>query len=593
MAGTLDGLFRERVQQTPQHTAYSYFDRHQQKWTDLTWQQMAQYVARWQQAIEHSSLKAGDRVAICLKNSPDWVAIDQASLGLGLVTVPLYTDDREDNIAYIIKDTGARMLVLQDAKTWQQLQNHAADFESVEYVIVMEGELNDEPVPEHIQLYTPDSWLADAGSHLSERGGNPDDLATIVYTSGTTGKPKGVMLSHRNILTVAEGAGVAVKCYHEQRLLSFLPLSHTFERTCGYYVPMMWGMHIYYARSIQQLADDLQDIKPEVLVAVPRIFERFYERIQSQLASSSSTKQHLFNLTTKIGWQNFVAQQGRGHRGPSHILWPVLKKQVANKLLTKLGGNLELAISGGAALPPPVAKVFLGMGLNLIQGYGMTECSPVISANRPDINDPQSVGLPLEGTQIRIAENDELQVKSDGVMLGYWNNHTATHETITSDGWLRTGDKARTDEKGIVYITGRIKDILVMSNGEKIPPVDMENAIKLHPLFDNALVVGEGKPYLGAILILNSENWFSLAQKHRLDPLNNQSLLNTALNKTLLEQVSQALHDFPGYAKIRRVLPKLEPWTVENGLLTPTLKTKRQIVMEKFANEIALMYNKH
>ena len=246
-------------------------------------------------------------------------------------------------------------------------------------------------------------------------------------------------------------------------------------------------------------------------------------------------------------------------------------------------------IFGGAALSTPVAKVFMGLGLNLIQGYGMTESAPVVAANRPERNDPTSVGLPLDGIEVRIGDNDELQVNSDGVMLGYWNNHKATREVMTRDGWLRTGDKARLED-GFVYITGRLKDILVMSNGEKIPPVDMEEAIKLDPMFDNTVIVGEAKPYLAALVVLNSEHWFKLAKDHGLDPFEQTALQNPALHKSLLTRIGQALHDFPGYAKIRRITPILDPWTVENGLLTPTLKTKRQLVMQQYAELIDAMY---
>ncbi len=589
-AGTLDGLFRERVQRTPDATAYTVFNRKQKEWQPFTWQQMANRVSQWQSALTKTGVKSGDRVAICLKNSPEWVCADQAALGLGLVVVPLYIEDRPDNVAYVIQDAGVTVLFVQTSKQWECLLEAGADaLQGVKHVIVIEGDIDLSNSPDTTQVWTLKAWLTDAPEHLHERGGNPNDLATIVYTSGTTGKPKGVMLSHRNILSVAEGAGKAVGIYEGQTLLSFLPLSHTFERTCGYYTPMMWAMPITYTRSVQQLADDLLVVKPQVLIAVPRIFERVYERIQSQLEKETALKRRIFSLAVDIGWRNFLAQQHRGQRGPSHLLWPFLKKRVANTLLSKLGGNLEMAISGGAALPPPVAKLFLGMGLNLIQGYGMTESAPVVSANRPEDNDPQSVGQPLDGIEVRIGENDELQVHSPGVMLGYWNNHRATREVMTADGWLRTGDKARID-KGMVYITGRIKDILVMSNGEKIPPVDMEDAIKLDPLFENAVIVGEGKPFLGAVVVVNSDNWFTLAKQHSLDPFDQNALQDTHLHKTLLNRISDALRDFPGYAKVRKITPTLEPWTVENGLLTPTLKTKRQIIMQMFAERIESMY---
>ena len=589
-AGTLDGLFRERVQRTPEAAAYTVFCRETKAWQSLSWRDMAEQVSRWQAAFAQARLEAGDRVAILLRNGPDWVAVDQAALGQGLVVVPLYTEDRPDNIAYVIQDAGAKVVVIQSAHHWQNLLSAGAEaLTGVRHVVLLEGEVGSSPAVEETRVWSLADWLPAAAGPLRERGGDPHALATIVYTSGTTGRPKGVMLSHLNILSVAEGAGVAMHVQARQRLLSFLPLSHTFERSCGYYTPMMWGMEIAYARSVQTLAEDLLAIKPQVLVAVPRIFERIYEKIHTRLADAPAWQRYLFRLAVATGWREFEARQGRARRGLSHLLWPQLKRRIADPLLASLGGQLELAISGGAALSAPVAKVFLGLGLNLIQGYGMTESAPVVSANRFERNDPASVGLPLDGCEVRIGEQDELQVRSPGVMLGYWNNHKATREAMTSDGWLRTGDKARI-ENGMVYITGRLKDILVMSNGEKIPPVDMEEAIKLDPAFDNAVIVGEAKPYLAALVVLNPEQWFRLASEHALDPLDHATLQNPELHKHLLQRIATALHDFPGYAKIRRIAPLLEPWTVENGLLTPTLKTKRQLVMQQYADRIATLY---
>jgi long-chain acyl-CoA synthetase len=271
------------------------------------------------------------------------------------------------------------------------------------------------------------------------------------------------------------------------------------------------------------------------------------------------------------------------------LAYPLLKKLVADKVTAKLGGNIRYAISGGAALPFTVAKTFIGLGVEILQGYGLTETSPVISVNMPDDNEPGSVGVPLNGVEVRIGENDELLVKTPGRMLGYWNNHAATAEIIDADGWLHTGDQASI-ENGHIYITGRIKDILVLSNGEKIPPMDMELAISLVPAIDQVLVIGEGRPYLAAIVVLNTEEWLKLAARFKLDPDAEESLDNDKLQSYLLKKIKGCLKDFPGYAKIRRVIPTLEPWTVDNGLLTPTLKAKRARILKRFADKITAIY---
>ena len=589
MAGTLDGLFRERVRQSPDAIAYRYFDRKQQAWQDLSWNQMANEVSRWQQALSRESLQEGDRVAILMRNCPTWVAFEQAVLGLGLAVVPLYTDDRPDNTTYILNDSGSKLLLMEDDKQWEALAVHKEELPGLQRIVIHHNK-KPEPSPPDQRVITADSWLPKTPSLLHERGGDPHKLASIVYTSGTTGRPKGVMLSHYNILSISQASiETLLEEEGQHTMLSFLPLSHTFERTCGYFVPMMCNITVAYARSIQQLAEDLQTIRPTILVSVPRIFERVYERIHAQLKKQSFLHRLLFRLAISVGWRRFEASQGRAYRTPILLLWPLLNRLVASKVQARLGGRMYIAVSGGAALPPPVARTFIGLGLNVIQGYGMTESSPVLTANRISDNQPSSVGKALPGIELRIGENDELLAKSPGIMMGYWNNHQATSETITSDGWLRTGDKAVIKDS-FVYITGRIKDILVMSNGEKIPPVDMENAIALDPLFEQALLIGEGRPFLSALVVLNSEEWFPLARQHNLDPFEEKSLVNRHLQTSLLRQIAEALHDFPGYAKVRRVTPLLEPWTIDNDLLTPTLKVKRAKVLTHHSRLIEQMY---
>jgi long-chain acyl-CoA synthetase len=590
VAGTLDGLFRERVRLTPNDIAYRHFSRSAEEWRDLSWTQMADEVSRWQQALSRESLLEGDRVAILMRNCPTWVAFEQAALGLGLVVVPLYTDDRPDNIAYILNDSGSKLLLIEDEKQWESLAVHKDEMPGMQRFIIHHSK-HAEPQPLDERVCLSDACLPASSALLHERGGDPHKLASIVYTSGTTGRPKGVMLSHQNILTTSQASIEALlENDTKHTMLSFLPLSHTFERTCGYYVAMMCNISVAYARSIQQLAEDLQTIKPTVLVSVPRIFERVYERIHQQLRKQSPLHRMLFNMAIAVGWQRFEASQGRRHRSPVLLLWPLLNRLVASKVQAKLGGRMQLAVSGGAALPATVARTFIGLGLNVIQGYGMTESSPVLTANRISDNEPTSVGKALPGVELRIGPNDELQARSPGVMLGYWNNHRATSETITSDGWLHTGDKARIKDE-FVYITGRIKDILVMSNGEKIPPADMETAIALNPMFEQALLIGEGRPYLSALVVLNSEEWFPLARQHNLNPFEENSLNDRHLHHTLLKKIAEALHDFPGYAKVRRVAPLLETWTVDNNLLTPTLKVKRAKVLACHADLIEQMYN--
>ena len=590
-AGTLDGLFVQRIKRTPDIPAYRSYDRTEKEWIDFTWREMGDQIARWQDALSHEGLHPGDRVALILRNCPEWVMFDQACLGLGLVLVPLYTDDRPDNIAYILEDSAVKLLLVQDAGRWKRLRTAIDAESSLQRVLVLDpGKEAESLAAKDARVRIVDDWLPKEGSHLRQRHGDPHELASIVYTSGTTGRSKGVMLSHHNMLSVAHAALTMIDVYHQDSFLSFLPLSHTLERTGGYYLPVMTGSSVAYARSVGQLAEDLQVIKPTVLIAVPRIFERVYGRVKDQMDKKPKFARTLFETTVGVGWKRFLRQQGKSGWRPSMLLWPLLNKLVAGKITSKLGGQLRIAVSGGAPLSPDIAQVFIGLGVPILQGYGLTETSPVISVNTLENNEPASVGVPLRGIEVRIGASDELLVKSPGVMMGYWNNHSATSKMIDSQGWLHTGDQARI-ENNHIYITGRIKDILVLSNGEKVPPGDMELAIALNPLFEQVMVIGEGQPYLSAFVVLDGDFWPGLAQDCGLDPMKPESLQHAKVHSVVMRHIKNALKDFPGYAKIRRVRLFLEPWTVDNGLLTPTMKVKRAKVLERFTDEVDAMYD--
>ncbi|MDH3934816.1 MAG: long-chain fatty acid--CoA ligase [Gammaproteobacteria bacterium] len=588
-AVTLAGLFRERVKRSPNKVAYRQFDQDTGQWCDSTWQEMATEVARWQDALAREGLQQGERVAVLLRNCKEWVTFDQAALGCGLVVVPLYTDDRPESAAYILNHCGAKVLLLQGEEQWQGLltvHDQLGDLTRIltlEPVTVPEGET---------RVSTVADWLPETGGELHSDDGDSSELATIVYTSGTTGRPKGVMLSHWNILFDSDSALEIVQMYADDLLISFLPLSHTFERTVGYYIPMMVGANIAYARSISELGEDLQTIKPTLMISVPRIYERVYNKIQAGLAEKSPLATKLFNLAVDTGWKRFLHRQGRGSWHPVFLLWPLLNKLVAGKIMAKLGGNMHMAASGGAPLPMPIARVFIGLGLNLIQGYGLTETSPILTANPEKDNEPGSVGIPLRGIELRVADDDELLARGPVIMLGYWNNQEATDAVIDAEGWFHTGDKARI-ENNHVYITGRLKEIIVMANGEKVPPADMEMAIALDTLFEQVMIIGDNRPFLTAMIVLNEEQWAIHAKNLELDSSDPDAPAAERFEKLVCEKITMQLSEFPGYAIIRQVTCVLEPWTIENELITPTLKLKRNRIMERFETDIEKMYEGH
>ena len=588
-AATLHGLFVERVKRTPDAIAYRYFDTNDNAWLSMTWAQARDQMARWQAALMREGLAVGDRVGIMLRNCPQWVLFDQAALSLGLVVVPLYTEDRQDSVAYIINDAGVKVLLFGNSEQWQALRSVCAQLPCMQRMISLDRIVGHDEA----RLLCAEEWLPAHAVLVEERGRERDVLATIMYTSGTTGRPKGVMLSHRNILFDAHAALLTCPVAGTDTMLSFLPLSHAFERTVGYYICVMAGVTVAYARSVQLLSEDLQTIRPTILVSVPRIFERVYGAIRAKLEEASPLRRKLFTLAVNVGWRLFEYEQGRAGWHLSLLLWPLLKHLVASKVMARLGGRLRLTLCGGAALQPEISRIFIALGLPILQGYGLTETSPIVCANRLNNNFPSSVGLPLPGVEVRINEQGALLVKGQNVMLGYWNNAEATRAMINADGWLNSGDIASISESGHITITGRLKEIIVMSNGEKISPADMEQAILRDRLFDLVMVYGEGRPYLTALAVVNPAGWAHLAQEIGVRADIPESLHDTRIEQQVLQRIADQIKEFPGYAMVRRVLLLTEPWSVDNGLLTPTLKVKRGSVVERFAKEIDQLYQGH
>lgn len=582
---TLPGLFNERVRRSPQAPAYRYHDARTNVWRTISWLEMAEQVRRWRMAFYREGLTQGDRVAVMIPNSPEWVAFDQAALAQGLVVVPLFHDDRPDNACHILEDAGARLLLIYDAPQWQRMK------EALKRLATLRRIVSVREVPGHATPTHLSEWLP---GEAAETPPDPTiarhDLATIVYTSGTTGRAKGVMLSHWNILTNAYGALRHVPAEPAAQLLSFLPLSHMLERTAGYYVPLMSGACVAFARSLQQLPEDLAAIRPTLLITVPRLFEKSYTKIQENLQAKGPLSRRLFDLVVELGWQRFQYDRHRGPWHPAFLLLAPLRRLVARPVLARLGGRLELVVCGGAPIPEPVARTFIGLGLTILQGYGLTETAPVVTVNRRHDNDPASVGPPLLWTRVRLGADSELHVKGPGVMLGYWNQPDATAQIIGSDGWLRTGDRAAI-RGNHVYITGRQKEILVLTNGEKVPPADVENAIALAPLFDQALVFGEGRPHLGAILVLNADAWPRVARSAGLDPGDPEVLERPAFREAVSEWLDHQLREFPGYARISRFILTLAPWTVEQGQLTPSMKLRRERIMADHASALEALYH--
>ena len=595
---TLDQFVPARAKIAPHTEALRQFDRRSNSWERISYRDLDERIQQWRKAFCKLGLQSGDRVAILLPNGVDAICCDQAVLANGCVPVPLHAIDTAGSSAFIIADSQASVLVTNRQSRWDAIYLTHTVMPNLRHVIFTE-ESSPESRQDGVQQWDLESWLA-TGHGVTElpAAPNEEDLAAIVYTSGTTGRPKGVMLTHKNVVSNVINTLKTVSPRPGDVFLSFLPLSHTFERMAGYYLALGMGCTIVFTRSIQQLAEDFRIVRPNVIISVPRIYERIYAKVQNKLARESKFVRFLFSWAVEVGWRRFCRKYGLPITEESFafldpIVWPILERLVSKTLLNQFGGQLRIAISGGAALNSKVAKAFCGLGLPIIQGYGMTESSPIIAGNSLSYNHPSTVGKPLPQTQVRLGEDNEIQVSSPSVMKGYWNRPQATREAFTEDGWLKTGDVGEFDSEGFLRIVGRIKEIIVTSTGEKVPPADLELAIEIDPLFEQAYVIGENRPFISTIVVLNKEEWRKLAETLDLDPNDPESLMATVTRNAILKRIKSAVKDFPQYALPRNVHMTLEPWTIENGLLTPTLKLKRKVLAEKFAPQIQALYAGH
>ena len=594
---TLPELLAFRVAQSPDGEAYREFNASTGQWVSTAWAAFSERVTHWRRALSALQLPPQARVAILLPNGLNAVSLDQAALAQCCVPVPLHAIDNPGSIGYILADSQASMLMVSCVAQWRAIEQLGLALPSLRAVVVADESVAVAPAGAAVPVYSLADWLSAATVEGAAAVVPTDsDLAAIVYTSGTTGKPKGVMLTHGNVVSNVQAILQRVVPTAEDVFLSFLPLSHTFERTAGYYLPLAVGSCVVYARSVTLLAEDLKTVRPTVLISVPRIYERVFAKLQESLAGSPS-KTRLFEAARAVGWRRFCRVQGlplaAGERSRwaalDPLVWPLLDRLVARKLQAQFGGRLRVAVSGGAPLSHAVARCFLGLGVPVLQGYGMTETSPVVAANGVDDNDPASVGRALPGVEVRLGENRELQVRGPLVMKGYWMRPDDTARVLTSDGWLSTGDQADINQ-GRIRIMGRIKEIIVTSTGEKVPPGDLELAIAVDPLFEQVLVVGDNRPFIACVAVVNRAEWERLATSLAFDPDDAASLSLPAVQKAALVRIALQANNFARYATPRAVFLTLEPWTIENTMMTPTLKLKRNNLMARYAKEIDALY---
>ena len=602
---TIPQMLEHAVATWPEREAYRQFDYAENAWLSITWKTFYEKVLRWRRAFVALGYQHGDRAAMLLTNSIDAVTFDEAAIGNGMVPVPLHAIDTAGSSAYILHDSGARFLITTSIARWNAIAKAAEDnneaLDQLDTVVfineVMPDDAHTMVLGHRVNLLDLESWLARGNTVTNAdlpAGPTADDLCELVYTSGTTGRPKGVMITHSNIVANLRQANAVFEWSENDVFLSFLPFSHTFERTVTHYNAIAHGAAMAFSRGVAHIEDDLHDVQPTIMCTVPRVLEMIYQRVQNELLEADEVKRRLMKWTVDIGWRRFC-QQNDLPVEPSdddtldENAWPTLDADIASKVRSIFGEPMRAVIAGGASLNYDVSKFFCAMRVPIHQGYGLTETSPLVAFSRRENNHPACVGHPVPWTEAKLGANDELLLKGPQIMKGYWNRPDATKAAFI-DGWFKTGDQADLSDGGRIRIKGRIKEIIVTSTGEKIAPVDLEFAIQKDPLFQQIMVIGDNRPYITAIAVVNEQQWKVLCESMELDPAASETLTNHDMQRLVVKRIRHAARNFPQYGIPRVVALVREGWTIDNGLLTPTMKLRRPQIMAHYASLIESLY---
>jgi len=563
--------------------------RYQQggEYLPISWREVEARVLHLVGGLHSAGIRPSDRVGLLAENRPEWAVCDFAILASGAITVPLYPNATPAQIAFILNHAEVKLLFVSNAA---QLAKAAEIFDAVpslEKVVIFD------PSDASPAYVTALAQFADPRIHLrqpdrkaaaSASGRGSDDVASIIYTSGTTGEPKGVALTHRNFLANVEAGLAAVQVHDTDICLSFLPLSHVLERTIGFYLMLYAGVTIAYARAIETIAEDLLQARPSIMVSVPRLYEKIYARIWEKVQASNPVRRAIFSGGMAVA-HRYLDMHLTNAPVPKHVefQYRVVERLVTDKLRERVGGRLRFAISGGAALNPTINRFFNAAGITILEGYGLTEASPVISVNRLENNRIGTVGPPLPGIEVKIAADGEILTRSPSVMHGYYKNPQATAEVIDAEGWLATGDIGHLDDAGCLVITDRKKDILVTSGGKNVAPQEIEGRITLDKFIDQAVVYGDGHNYLAALIVPDMALMHSYAEIKSIDAQSDDALVNhPQVHDLLRRRIERQLADLARYQQIKRFAVRSQPFTIEAGELTPTLKIRRRIVYDRY-----------
>ena len=554
----------------------------------ITWRETADRVCRLADGLKARGIGPGDRVGLVSENRPEWLIADMAIMSIGAITVPAYTTNTVADHRHVFADSGISALLVSTDRLAQTAAAAAAETESVKFLATVEDAVI--PADGNFDVTTVDALMADGDASLPDHVATigRDELACIIYTSGTGGAPKGVMLHHAALLHNCVGACDALTDLGigNDRFLSFLPLSHSYEHLAGQFFPIAVGAEIYYAESVDTLVNNLGEVQPTIMTAVPRLYETMHQRIMRGVIKQGGLKAKLFEATLRLGEKRY--RQGR--LSPLEAVQDrVLDKLVRDKVRARFGGRLKALVSGGAPLNPDIGMFFTALGLRILQGYGQTESAPLISVNRPRSPRIETVGPPVVNTEVKIADDGEILCRGDLVMKGYWNNEDATREAVR-DGWLHTGDIGVIDEDGHLRITDRKKDIIVNSGGDNIAPQRVEGIIAVEPEIGQAMVYGDKRPHLVAVLVPD-QTWFEEWSRENektgdLGALRDDDDLRRALSAAM-ERINTNLSNIE---KVRRFIVADEPFSIENGEMTPTMKVRRHKVTARYGDRLEALY---
>jgi long-chain acyl-CoA synthetase len=563
-------------------------------WHDLTHQELARRVKHTALGLLELGIRPGDRIAILSANRPEWAIADFASLSVRCTDAPVYPTLPAKQVAYILRDAGAVGVFVSDLTQYEKIAETRAECPTLEHVVLFEGRPEGPGVVTLQELQQRGAAAERKHPTYAEDAltVKPDDLATLIYTSGTTGDPKGVMLTHRNFVSNVVSALKVLPIGPDDSALSLLPLSHSFERMAGHYTMVHAGTTINYAESIDAVAANLGEVRPTVMIAVPRLYEKIYGRVLENALAGGGLKRRIFLWAKKNAeaWADLMLAKQPVPTGLG------LKKRVADRLVfsklrTRTGGRIRFFISGAAPLSAEIAKFFYAAGLPIIEGYGLTESSPVITVNPLDAPRLGTVGPPIPGVEVRIAEDGEILARGPNIMRGYYNLPEATREAIDPEGWLHTGDIGELDADGYLRITDRKKDIIVTAGGKNIAPQPIENLIKTNKFIANVVMLGDKRKFPIMLVVPERDALLAWARERGLLSDDYATLLEHPDAVAKVErEIMGALRDLASYETPKKFLLLKDDFTIESGELTPTLKVKRRVVEKKYAGQIEKLY---